>query len=89
VTGEPLLMAARDFAGRRGFQFAEEERPAVASYYAGFCFHINAEQSDGSWWQLADGGLVDWGARLTGNAKERTLISGVGVEGLLAQCGDA
>lgn len=85
VTGEPLLAVAREFAARRGIQFAEEERAAVAGYYAGFCFHLNAGQPDGSWQQLADGGLVDWGARLTGNAKERTLISGVGVEGLLAQ----
>jgi hypothetical protein len=89
VTGEPLHMVAQDFAVRRGLQFAEEERPAVESYYAGFCFHICAERPDGSWQQLADGGLVDWGAHLTGNAKERTLISGVGVEGLLAQRGDA
>ena len=85
VTGEPLLATARDFAARRGMQFAEEERAAAAGYYAGFCFHINAGQSNGDWQQLADGGLVDWSARLTGNAKERTLISGVGVEGLLAQ----
>ena len=85
VTGQPLFPVARDFAARRGIAFAEEERDAVASYYAGFCFHINAAQPDGSWRQLADGGLVDWSARLTGNAKERTLISGVGVEGLLAQ----
>ncbi|HEX4505650.1 MAG TPA: hypothetical protein VH722_07950 [Alphaproteobacteria bacterium] len=89
VTGEPLLTAARDFASQRGIQFAEEERAAVAGYYAGFCFHICAGQPDGSWQQLADGGLVDWGARLTGNAKERTLISGIGVEGLLAQRGQA
>jgi hypothetical protein len=85
VTGEPLLAVARDFAAQRGIHFAEEERAAVAGYYAGFCFHICAEQPDTGWLQLADGGLVDWGARLTGNAKERTLISGVGVEGLLAQ----
>lgn len=85
VTGEPLLAIARDFARERGIQFGEEEREAVTSYYAGFCFHINAEQPDGRWQQLADGGLVDWGARLTDNAKERTLISGLGVEGLLAQ----
>lgn len=88
MTGEPLLALARDFAERRGLQFAEEERAAVASYYAGFCFHIYAERPDGRWRQLVDGGLVDWGARLAGDAKERTLISGAGVEGLLAQRGE-
>lgn len=85
ITGEMLLAAAREFAVRRDLAFAEEERQAVASYYAGFCFHIYAERSDGGWRQLADGGLVDWGARLTANGKERTLISGAGVEGLLTQ----
>lgn len=85
VTGRPLLAVAQDCAAGHGIGFAEEEREAAAGYYAGFCFHIYAEQPDGGWRQLADGGLVDWGARLTSNAKERTVISGVGVEGLLAQ----
>ena len=33
--------------------------------------------------QLADGGVVDWGAKLTGNGKERMVIAGCGVERLL------
>jgi hypothetical protein len=89
VSGEALFAAARDYAVRRGVQFAEEERQSVGGYYAGFCFHIYAEQPDGGWRELVDGGLVDWGARLSGNAKERTLISGTGVERLLMQRDEA
>ncbi|WP_055047529.1 hypothetical protein [Devosia sp. A16] len=59
--------------------FEEVGREAVDGYYAGFCFHIFAGDL-----QLADGGVVDWGARLTGNGKERMVIAGCGVERLLA-----
>jgi hypothetical protein len=30
--------------------------------------------------EIGDGGFVDWTQRLTGNRKERLLISGVGVD---------
>lgn len=84
VTGESLLAAAKAFAARREIQFAPEERDAADSYYAGFCFHLYARRADGGWRQLVDGGLVNWGARLTGNAKERMMISGAGLEGVIA-----
>lgn len=58
--------------------FEEVGREAAGGYYAGFCFHIFAGEM-----QLADGGVVDWGAKLTGNGKERMVISGCGVERLL------
>ncbi|MDB5506832.1 MAG: hypothetical protein JWR75_1470 [Devosia sp.] len=60
----------------------EIDRPAVVAYYSGFCFHIWAELA-GRRQQLSDGGTVDWVGRLIANAKERTLISGAGVEGAL------
>lgn len=59
--------------------FDEVGREAAGDYYAGFCFHIFAGDM-----QLADGGVVDWGAKLTGNGKERMVIAGCGVERLLA-----
>lgn len=62
---------------------AEPDRDAVHGYYAGFCFHIWGE-AHGQRYQLSDGGTVDWVGRLLSNAKERTLISGCGVEGALA-----
>lgn len=84
VTGENLLPTAQDFAAHRGFLFAKEDRNAADGYYSGFCFHIYGFDADGVWRELVDGGLVDWGALLTSNAKERMLISGAGVEGILA-----
>ncbi len=62
--------------------FEEVGREAAGGYYAGFCFHIFAGEM-----QLADGGVVDWGAKLTGNGKERMVISGCGVERLLDPAG--
>lgn len=83
VTGDALLATAQDFAAHRGLAFATENRDAADGYYAGFCFHIYADDSNGIGRQLVDGGLVNWGAVLTNNAKERMLISGAGVEGIL------
>lgn len=73
------LEALRKIATEHGVELFEEVgREAAGGYYAGFCFHIFAGDM-----QLADGGLVDWGAKLTGNGKERMVISGCGVERLL------
>lgn len=73
------LEALRDAAAANGAELFEEVgREAAGSYYAGFCFHVFAGDM-----QLADGGIVDWGAKLTGNGKERMVISGCGVERLL------
>ncbi|MCR3748777.1 hypothetical protein LX88_002747 [Lentzea californiensis] len=44
-------------------------------YYKGLCFKVFRDGLD-----IGDGGFVDWTARLTGNRKERLLISGVGVD---------
>ncbi|OEO30325.1 hypothetical protein VW23_021865 [Devosia insulae DS-56] len=74
------LEALRGVAEANGAELFEEVgREAAGGYYAGFCFHIFAGDM-----QLADGGVVDWGAKLTGNGKERMVISGCGVERLLA-----
>jgi hypothetical protein len=74
------LEALRGAAEANGAELFEEVgREAAGGYYAGFCFHIFAGDM-----QLADGGVVDWGAKLTGNGKERTVVSGCGVERLLA-----
>lgn len=66
---------------------AEPDREAVNGYYAGFCFHLWADV-DGQRRQLADGGCVDWTAKLLSNAKERLFISGCGVEGLASLAPD-
>lgn len=51
------------------------ERASGRGYYDGLCFHVY----DGDL-QLVDGGSVDWGAKLLGDARERMVISGVGSE---------
>lgn len=74
------LEALRGVAATHGVELFEEAgREAAAGYYAGFCFHIFAGDM-----QLADGGIVDWAAKLSGNGKERLVIAGCGVERLLA-----
>ncbi len=65
-----------------------------STYYQGAQFKILARlgSGDGSSGdrlsEVADGGFVDWSQKLLGNRKERMLISGLGVERLLAAASD-
>jgi hypothetical protein len=79
------LMALREITQRHAIALVEDpDRKAVHGYYTGFCFHIWGGLQEDALRQLADGGTVDWGAKLLSNAKERMLISGTGVDGLAA-----
>lgn len=79
------LEALRALAEAHNAELIEDAaRPAANGYYAGFCFHLLGGWPGGELLQLADGGFVDWTAKLLGNAKERLLISGCGVEGLVS-----
>jgi hypothetical protein len=49
-------------------------------YYTGLCLRVSAETSDGDRYTIADGGFVDWMARLLQNRKQRFLTSGIGSE---------
>jgi hypothetical protein len=62
----------------------DERREQGMSYYSGLCLRIDAAGGDGTVMNLADGGFTDWTRRLLSNAKERLLVSGIGVE-LLAK----
>ena len=57
----------------------DDSRTKGRGYYQEVCFKIHREMPNG-WIELADGGLVDWGAKLLSNAKERMFISGIGSE---------
>jgi hypothetical protein len=57
----------------------DETREQGINYYAGLCFRINAAAT-GTTLNLADGGFTDWTRRLLSNAKERLLVSGIGIE---------
>ena len=61
----------------------DSERQAGRGYYRELCFKINA-WVQGQPEEIGDGGFTDWGMRLTANAKERLLISGLGMERLAA-----
>lgn len=52
------------------------------NYYKGINFKIYM-QKKGEQIEIADGGFVDWISKMTGNKKDRCLISGLGLERLL------
>ncbi len=53
------------------------------SYYLGTNFKLKLPV-DGRLSEIGDGGFVDWTQKLLGNKKERLLISGIGLDRLLA-----
>lgn len=57
----------------------DSERTHARGYYPSVCFKVHAHL-DGEAFEYGDGGLVDWGGRLLGNAKERMMISGLSVD---------
>jgi hypothetical protein len=54
------------------------------NYYAGWCLSIHIRDADGRRINIADGGFTDWTQRLLSNAKERLLVSAIGLD-LLAR----
>jgi hypothetical protein len=59
----------------------DRDRVAGRGYYRDLCFKVNVLTEQG-WTEIGDGGFTDWTARLTGNQKERLLISGFGIDRL-------
>ena len=58
----------------------DDERTGGRGYYTGACFEIRAATPGGEQVGLVDGGFTSWTAALLSNAKERLLISGLGIE---------
>ena len=50
------------------------------NYYSGLCLKLDASNASGQQMNLADGGFTTWTQRLLSNAKERLLVSGLGIE---------
>ncbi|GAA3672937.1 hypothetical protein GCM10022267_69710 [Lentzea roselyniae] len=63
------------------FEVVRGDLPADPSrrtgYYKGLCYKVFRDGVE-----IGDGGFVDWTQRLTGNRKERLLITGLGVDRL-------
>jgi hypothetical protein len=55
------------------------ERTAARGYYPGICFKLFVTR-DGAEIEVADGGMVDWTQHLVASKKERSMISGLGLE---------
>jgi hypothetical protein len=63
----------------------DSQRKQGLHYYNGLCLSLDAQESKGGEvLNLADGGFTIWTQRLLANAKERLLVSGIGIE-LLAR----
>jgi hypothetical protein len=66
-----------------GLDITYEEVPEDEHrYYQHTRFSLNID-FNGKEYNLGDGGFVDWGAKLTSNAKERMFTSGIGIEMLI------
>jgi hypothetical protein len=59
-------------------------RTRAAQYYGDLMLDTLVRTSDGADRSIADGGTVDWTQRLLSDAKERLLVSGIGLELLAA-----
>ena len=79
----PVLERMRhDLAGLPGVEVCEDpDRATGRGYYTGLCFKVYASIG-GQQLEVGDGGFVQWSQLLTGNRKERLLISGYGVDRL-------
>lgn len=61
------------------FEF-DLERVAGIGYYENLCFKISAQNENGEWFPLCDGGFTDWTQKLAHSDKEICLTSGFGTE---------
>lgn len=60
----------------------DDGRVTGRGYYAGAAFGIDVTTPEGEVVNVGDGGFTTWTGALLGNAKERLLVSGLGVERL-------
>jgi len=84
AAGEAVAAAVADeLAGPLIEVIADPQRQSGRGYYLDLCFKINV-RSAARWQEVGDGGFTDWAALLTASAKERLLISGLGIDRLVA-----
>jgi hypothetical protein len=78
VTGD---LASDRSPGTAAVIVLDHTRQTGRGYYRDLCFKVNAN-TGGRLEEIGDGGFTDWTAQLLSNAKERLLISGLGVDRL-------
>jgi hypothetical protein len=84
AAGEAVAAAVEgELAGPLIEVIADPHRQSGRGYYRDLCFKINV-QSAAQWQEVGDGGFTDWTALLTASGKERLLISGLGIDRLVA-----
>jgi hypothetical protein len=94
--GETIAAAVSAELARTSVEVVlDRDRQAGRGYYRDLCFKLcvaAGERAEGgpagssagpAWAEVGDGGFTDWMARLTASAKERLLISGVGIDRVL------
>ncbi|WP_320776717.1 hypothetical protein [Streptomyces sp. CRN 30] len=82
AAGEVVERTCHHLSGLPGVQVREDpDRATGRGYYTGVCFKVFADIG-GEHAEVGDGGFVPWSQLLTGNRKERLLISGFGVDRL-------
>jgi hypothetical protein len=62
----------------------DDDRVGGRGYYSAVCFKIYVTRASGREMEIIDGGFTNWTQLLLSNAKERLLISGLGIERLLS-----
>jgi hypothetical protein len=84
AAGPDIEQARRAISDLPAAELVEDpHRTAGRGYYTGLCFKVFAEIA-GQLAEIGDGGFTNWTQLLTGNRKERLLISGYGIERLAA-----
>lgn len=81
---EPFRQVQADVAhalsGQAGVAVTQAPDRESGAYYRGLCFKVFVAGPEGERLEVADGGFVDWTAKLLENRKERLLISGYGID---------
>jgi hypothetical protein len=86
--GESIAAAVTgELSGAAVLVVLDCDRQSGRGYYRELCYKLNV-MSEGGWAEIGDGGFTDWAAKLTASNKERLLISGVGIDRLVALRGN-
>lgn len=81
--GDTLITGIRELAAGLPMKVTVEPHAEDNNYYKGVQFKVLIPSEQSREMEIADGGFTDWTRQLTGNRKERCLISGIGLSLLI------